>query len=110
MRLAQDGIDVAVNDLRGTSLDAVAKEIAGMGRRTCAVYADVSEDDDARRMISEVAEKLGGLDIVRAVFFFLIDEGYVSRTLTGGGSSSPTPASSASAPCSTSTSAISTRR
>ncbi|VDB84765.1 unnamed protein product [Peniophora sp. CBMAI 1063] len=66
LRLAQDGIDVAVNDLHGTALEAVAKEIAGMGRRTCVVYADVSEDSDAQRMISEVTEELGGLDILIA--------------------------------------------
>ena len=40
------------------------KEIIGMGRRACAIFADVSEDKDVQRMISEVTEKLGGLDIV----------------------------------------------
>ena len=45
-------------------MEPVVKEIIGMGRRACAIFADVSEDKDVQRMISEVTEKLGGLDIV----------------------------------------------
>ena len=64
LQFAQDGIDVALNDLPGSALEPVVKEIIGMGRRACAIFADVSDDKDVQRMISEVTEKLGGLDIV----------------------------------------------
>ncbi|KZV75724.1 NAD-binding protein [Peniophora sp. CONT] len=66
LKFAEDGIDVAVSDLPGSALEPVAKEITGMGRRSCAIFADVSEEKDVQRMISEVTEKLGGLDILIA--------------------------------------------
>ena len=44
LRLAADGLDVALHDIgaNGDQLDGVAEEIRGAGRRTATVIADVS--------------------------------------------------------------------
>jgi NAD(P)-dependent dehydrogenase (short-subunit alcohol dehydrogenase family) len=65
LRLAEDGLDVAVNDLPNTSeLDDVVREIEGKGRRSLAVPADVSLEEGVEKMIQQVVQKLGSLDVV----------------------------------------------
>jgi NAD(P)-dependent dehydrogenase (short-subunit alcohol dehydrogenase family) len=68
LRLADDGFDVAVNDVSNNSekLDALVDEIQGKGRASSKYIADVSQDEQVRAMISEVAEKHGSLDVVSA--------------------------------------------
>ncbi len=69
LRLADDGFDVAVNDI---SLDAkiiklqeVQAEIIEKGRR-CGVFpGDVSNEEDVKSMVEGVVDMLGGLDVVR---------------------------------------------
>jgi hypothetical protein len=66
LRLAADGFDVAVNDLPGVNaLSDVVKEIETLGRRSAAVFADVSSESQVEGMISEVVKTLGSLDVVR---------------------------------------------
>ncbi len=65
LRLAEDGLDVAVNDLPNTSeLDDVVREIESKGRRSVAVPADVSLEAGVEKMIQQVVQNLGGLDVV----------------------------------------------
>jgi NAD(P)-dependent dehydrogenase (short-subunit alcohol dehydrogenase family) len=66
LRLATDGFDIALNDLpaKHEQLSAVAKEIEGLGRKTCIVPADVSQEDQVKQMVDSVVEDLGGLDVV----------------------------------------------
>ena len=65
LRLAEDGLDVAVNDLPNTSeLDDVVREFKSKGRRSVAVPADVSLEEDVEKMIQQVVQKLGSLDVV----------------------------------------------
>jgi meso-butanediol dehydrogenase/(S,S)-butanediol dehydrogenase/diacetyl reductase len=65
LRLAEDGLDVAVNDLPNTpELDDVVREIENKGRRSLAVPADVSLDEDVEKIIQQVVQKLGSLDVV----------------------------------------------
>jgi NAD(P)-dependent dehydrogenase (short-subunit alcohol dehydrogenase family) len=65
LRLAEDGLDVAVNDLPNTSeLDDVVREIESKGRRSLAVPADVSLEEGVEKIIQQVAQKLGSLDVV----------------------------------------------
>ena len=65
LRLAEDGFDVAVNDLPNTpELDEVLREIETRGRRSIAVPADVSLEPQVVKMIQEVVRKLGSLDVV----------------------------------------------
>ena len=65
LRLAGDGLDVAVNDLPNTpELDDVVREIENKGRRSLAVPADVSLEEDVEKIIQQVVQKLGSLDVV----------------------------------------------
>jgi NAD(P)-dependent dehydrogenase (short-subunit alcohol dehydrogenase family) len=65
LRLADDGLDVAVNDLSNTpGLDDLVREIENKGRRSIAVPADVSLEADVEKVIEQVVHKLGSLDVV----------------------------------------------
>ena len=68
LRLAADGLDVAVNDIGANSsgLDGVAEEIQGLGRRSATVIADVSRADEVEEMVGRVAQELGRLDVMVA--------------------------------------------
>lgn len=65
LRLAEDGFDVAVNDIPGTpELDELFKEIQGKGRRSLCVPADISLEPEVERIIQQVVQELGSLDVV----------------------------------------------
>ena len=65
LRLAEDGFDVAVNDIPGTpELDELIKEIQSKGRRTLCVPADISLEPEVEKMIQKVVQELGSLDVV----------------------------------------------
>ncbi|VDB91612.1 unnamed protein product [Peniophora sp. CBMAI 1063] len=66
LRLAQDGHDVAVVDMRGSAVYEVEREIKALGRRSMALYTDVSKDQEVEKMVNDVAGKLGGVDIMVA--------------------------------------------
>lgn len=68
LRLAADGLDVAVNDIGANSdqLDDVAEEIRATGRRSATIIADVSQPDEVERMVASVADELGRLDVMVA--------------------------------------------
>ena len=66
LRLADDGYDVAVNDLPGTSeLDEVVEVIVKKGRRAIATPGDVSDESAIVDMIQSTVKTLGSLDVVR---------------------------------------------
>ena len=67
LRLADDGVDVAVFDLpaKQDQLNALVKKIQEKGRRSFAVVGDVSVEADVVAMIEKTVQTLGGLDIVR---------------------------------------------
>ena len=60
LRLAADGMAVAVLDLDEAACAGTVKEIADAGGRALAVSADVSESDDVKAAVERVAEELGG--------------------------------------------------
>lgn len=66
IRLASDGLDIAVVDVASKleALDAVVKEIEGKGRKAVAVTADVSKEDDVKAMVEKTVAELGRLDVV----------------------------------------------
>lgn len=68
LRLAADGLDVAVNDIGANSdqLDGVAEEIRAAGQRATTIIADVSQPDEVERMVESVASDLGRLDVMVA--------------------------------------------
>lgn len=66
LRLASDGLDVAVADINLSAAEAVAEEIRGCGRRSLAVQVDVSKPAEVYRMVDEVVAALGRLDVMVA--------------------------------------------
>ncbi|CAF1385340.1 unnamed protein product [Rotaria sordida] len=68
LRLAKDGFNVAVNDLEASSSDLqkVQQEIEEIGRKSIAITADVSDSDSVEKMMQEVTQKLGSLDVLVA--------------------------------------------
>ncbi|KAI0049346.1 NAD(P)-binding protein [Auriscalpium vulgare] len=68
LRLAADGFDVAVNDIRQNEakVSGVVADINATGRRGIPVLADVSKESEVEGMVSEVVTALGGLDVMVA--------------------------------------------
>jgi meso-butanediol dehydrogenase/(S,S)-butanediol dehydrogenase/diacetyl reductase len=68
LRLAADGLDVAVNDIGANQdqLEGVAEEIRGTGQRAATVVADVSDPGEVEGMVRSVAVELGRLDVMVA--------------------------------------------
>jgi meso-butanediol dehydrogenase/(S,S)-butanediol dehydrogenase/diacetyl reductase len=65
LRLAEDGFDVAVNDIIGTpKLDELVQEIESKGRRSLGVPADISLEAEVEKMVQKVVQELGSLDVV----------------------------------------------
>jgi meso-butanediol dehydrogenase/(S,S)-butanediol dehydrogenase/diacetyl reductase len=64
LRLADDGADVAINDIDEAGAEQVAKEIRERGRAAVVAPGDVSNREAAFAMVTWTAEELGGLDIV----------------------------------------------
>ena len=65
LRFARDGYDVAVNYYeRDDRADEVAAEVRNFGQEAIAVGADVSDPDDADRLVSETVTAFGGVDHV----------------------------------------------
>jgi meso-butanediol dehydrogenase/(S,S)-butanediol dehydrogenase/diacetyl reductase len=68
IRLASDGLDVAVADLPSmrSELEAVADEIRAAGRRAAAIDVDVSDASQVDAMVAATVEQLGRLDVMVA--------------------------------------------
>ncbi|KAH9932208.1 short chain oxidoreductase [Fomitopsis serialis] len=68
LRLADEGLDVGVNDVASNAerLSEVVEEIQARGRQASSVIADVSEESQVKDMIEAVVEKLGRLDAMIA--------------------------------------------
>ncbi|KAJ6564018.1 hypothetical protein B0H19DRAFT_1140203 [Mycena capillaripes] len=68
LRLADDGFDVAVNDLsiHEDKLDVLLHEIQRKGQASSKHIADVSQDVEVRQMVEHVVQDHGGLDVMVA--------------------------------------------
>ncbi|KAF9447672.1 NAD(P)-binding protein [Macrolepiota fuliginosa MF-IS2] len=68
LRLAKDGLDVAVDDIasKATELDLLVKQIQGLGRRAIALTEDVTQEHGVKRMVEETVTALGSLDVMVA--------------------------------------------
>jgi len=68
LRLAKDGLNVAVNDVSANSveLNDTKRAIEEIGRKSVVFIADVSKEDEVVSMMKGVAEQLGSLDVVVA--------------------------------------------
>ncbi len=63
LALAEAGADVVAVDIRGDWAVSAAKEVAGLGRKSLAVEADLSRPAEAARMVEQVSSAWGHLDI-----------------------------------------------
>lgn len=61
---AQSGADVIPTSRRGEQVDAVAREIENLGRRSLRVASDVSDRASLERVLSEAVSALGKVDIL----------------------------------------------
>jgi 3-oxoacyl-[acyl-carrier protein] reductase len=64
LQLAQEGCDVAVNDLDLAGAQKTAAEVEKLGRKSLAVKADVTSIEAWDAMIKKVLEKFGRIDIL----------------------------------------------
>ncbi|MCX2698834.1 acetoin reductase [Ochrobactrum chromiisoli] len=64
LRLAKDGADIALVDLKADKLEAVKKEVEALGRRASTFSADVSKRDDVYAAIDDAEKQLGGFDVM----------------------------------------------
>lgn len=64
LRLAKEGANVGLVDLKSDKIDAVKAEIEALGRKATTVTADVSNRDQVFAAVDHVAKELGGLDAV----------------------------------------------
>ncbi|KAI0001175.1 hypothetical protein BJV77DRAFT_938693 [Russula vinacea] len=82
LRLAEDGLDVAVNDLPDApGLDDVMREIESKGRRSIAIPADVSLEAEVVRIIQQVVQKLGSLDVMVANAAIMMYQSFLDTTV-----------------------------
>jgi len=68
LQLADDGLDIAVNDVasKRDRLGEVVKEIQGKGRKATAVPADVTSEEEVKGMIERTGNELGTLVVMIA--------------------------------------------
>jgi len=64
LRLARDGADVAVVDMRADEAAAVAAEVIDIGCKATTFIADVSNREQVFAAVDHAAEALGGFDIM----------------------------------------------
>jgi meso-butanediol dehydrogenase/(S,S)-butanediol dehydrogenase/diacetyl reductase len=68
VRLAEDGLDIAIADLPSmrAEADAVAEEIRAAGRRAAVIDVDVSDAAQVDAMVRTTVDELGRLDVMVA--------------------------------------------
>ncbi|GAB6853156.1 acetoin reductase [Asaia astilbis] len=64
LRLAKDGADIALVDLKTDKIEAVKSEIEALGRKACIFAADVSQRDAVYAAIDHAEAELGGFDVM----------------------------------------------
>lgn len=64
LRLANDGADIALVDLKADKLQDVANEIKALGRKVSIFAADVSKRDAVYAAIDHAEKELGGFDVI----------------------------------------------
>ena len=64
LRLARDGADIALVDVRPDGIDAVAEEIAEIGCKATTFVADISDREQVFAAVDHAASALGGFDIM----------------------------------------------
>ena len=63
-RLAERGADVVLTARSGDAIRALAGDLSGLGTRTLAIQADMSDRGSLAALMTEVEDRVGGLDIM----------------------------------------------
>jgi NAD(P)-dependent dehydrogenase (short-subunit alcohol dehydrogenase family) len=63
-RLAERGADVVLTARSGDAIRALAGDLSGLGTRTLAIQADMSDRGSLAALMTEVEDRIGGLDIM----------------------------------------------
>lgn len=66
VRFAQEGARLALTDIQEAPLLALADDLRAQGAEVITITGDVSQEDDARRMIGDAVAAFGGLDVLVA--------------------------------------------
>ncbi|MHC1581785.1 MAG: SDR family NAD(P)-dependent oxidoreductase [Candidatus Syntropharchaeia archaeon] len=64
LKLAEEGADVVVSDIREKEASEVVKEIEKMGRKAMVSVTDVTNGDQVREMIKKTLDEFGKIDIL----------------------------------------------
>ncbi|OBT40829.1 hypothetical protein VE00_08595 [Pseudogymnoascus sp. WSF 3629] len=66
LQLADDGMDIAINDIeqQSASMESVKAKVEKKGRRAIVVVADVSVEEDVKRLVDTTVEQLGELNVM----------------------------------------------
>ena len=64
LRLAADGADIAIVDLKEDKMSEVAKEVEDLGRKATIFKADVGDRDQVYAAVNHTEKELGGFDIM----------------------------------------------
>jgi meso-butanediol dehydrogenase/(S,S)-butanediol dehydrogenase/diacetyl reductase len=64
LRLAQDGANLALVDLKAEKLEDVRKEVEALGVKTTIAIADVSKRDEVFAAVDHAETALGGFDVI----------------------------------------------
>ncbi|MDG4698091.1 acetoin reductase [Providencia sp. CRE-3FA-0001] len=64
LRLAKEGANIALVDLKKDKLEDVAKEIAALGRKVTTFAADISQRDQVFAAVAHAEAELGGFDVM----------------------------------------------
>lgn len=64
LRLARDGADIALVDLKADKLEAVAQEVRALGRKASIFAADISKRDEVYAAVDHAEQELGGFDVI----------------------------------------------
>src|SRR5690606_14528974 len=64
LRLARDGANIALVDIKADKLDSVRKEVEALGVRATTFRADVSKRDEVYAAIDHAEKELGGFDVI----------------------------------------------
>lgn len=64
LRLAKDGLDVAINDLDATELLKVKAELEGLGAKAITLVGDVTKEDVVEKIVSDTVKELGYVDVM----------------------------------------------
>lgn len=64
LRLAKDGADIALVDVKADKIEAVKAEVEALGRKATTFVADISKRDQVFAAVDHCEKALGGFDVI----------------------------------------------